>query len=217
MPLVGMDVAAFGEEVAFIDVVLFELVGDTYLFGGSVSALGVRGFLLAFSMNVGGWGRREGGPTARGDGAPADDFLDHGAQDGQLRGVGGFGHAVAANAVDFLLQLGLPFRVQAHGEDVRHHGGSSGEQAGEAEHPDDVGAFRVVHALLLLAGFQERAHEGGGRRGSAGADFLFDGVHGAEEEVAFVVVAGALGALPGGEPFGQPGELGHDVGEVGGG
>ena len=97
-----MDVAAFGEEVAFVNIILFELVGDTF----AAARLVLRFFALC---------KMWGGLTARRDRAPAHDFLDHSAQDRQLRGVSGFRHTVAAHAVEFFLQLSLPFRVQAHG------------------------------------------------------------------------------------------------------
>lgn len=125
------------------------------------------------------------------------------------------GHAVAAHAVDFLLQLGLPFRVEAHGEDIRHQRRRGREQAREAEHANDVSPLFVIDALFL-AGFQEGAHEGGRGR-PAGADVLLRGVEGAEEELALALVAGALGAFPGGEPEREAVELGDDVGEVGAG
>lgn len=131
-PLARVDITSFGDEVAFVNIVLFDFVGDTC--AGGAFSLGFFAFVEIMP----------GVLTARGDGAPAHDFLDHGTQDGKLWGVGRFGHAVAAHAVDLFLQPGLPFRMQAHDEQIGHQGRGGSEQACKSEHADNIGTFLVI-------------------------------------------------------------------------
>lgn len=90
---------------------------------------------------------------AGGDGPPAQDLLDHGADARETRHVAEVRQTgVADDGVEFGLQFAQFVRMQRQDEHEAHHGGGGGAGAGFEEGADDVCAFVFGEAVLGCVG-----------------------------------------------------------------
>lgn len=78
--------------------------------------------------------------------APAEDFLDSGTEERQLRHILDLGETVATDAVDLLLDLGLPGRVVAHGGEEAVKRAADRGNGDEGAGADSVGGLVPVQS-----------------------------------------------------------------------
>jgi len=86
---------------------------------------------------------------------PADSLLEAGADGGKVGEVGHGGHAVAADAIDLILRLLLPFGVECHRHEEELAGAANGDDTDEVEETDhaagkDFLVFGLVDVLVVL-------------------------------------------------------------------
>jgi len=95
-------------------------------------------------------------PTEWDTRSPADGLLEAGTDGGEVREVRDGGHAVAADTVDLVLSLLLPFGVESHSHQEELAGTADGDDTDEVEEADhaageDLLILGLVQSLVTLA------------------------------------------------------------------